>query len=163
MPPARRTRLLATGLLAAVASELAIAAVTALTSGVSWAAASFPLQDDLTEEIQGPAQLVCALGDEQNRPDRISHANVIPGGITGRTGGGRKRGNVVEPSFECIIVIGPTITHRTKIPHIEREILQICMSERVRTQLPVGPGVSAFWWRSCLAVPGTRLAAGLGA
>ena len=27
----------------------------------------------------------------------------------------------------------------------------------------VRPGVSAFWWRSCLAVPGTRLAAGLGA
>ena len=25
------------------------------------------------------------------------------------------------------------------------------------------PGVSAFWRRSCLAVPGTRLAAGLGA
>ena len=27
----------------------------------------------------------------------------------------------------------------------------------------VRPGVSAFWWRSWLAVPGTRLAAGLGA
>jgi hypothetical protein len=39
MPPARRTRLLAAGLLAVVASELAIAAVAALTSGISWAAA----------------------------------------------------------------------------------------------------------------------------
>jgi two-component system, NarL family, sensor kinase len=38
-PPARRTRVLATGLLAVVAAELAIAAVTALTSGISWAAA----------------------------------------------------------------------------------------------------------------------------
>ena len=53
-------------------------------------------------------------GNEQNRPDRISHANVVPKGIAGRTRGGRKRGDSVERSFECIIVIGPTITHRTK-------------------------------------------------
>jgi hypothetical protein len=37
--PARRTRVLATGLLAVVAAELVIAAVTALPSGISWAAA----------------------------------------------------------------------------------------------------------------------------
>jgi hypothetical protein len=38
--PARRTRVLATGLLAVVTAELAIAAVTALPSGISWAAAA---------------------------------------------------------------------------------------------------------------------------
>jgi len=39
MPPRWRTRVLAAGLLALVAAELAIAALTALTSGISWAAA----------------------------------------------------------------------------------------------------------------------------
>jgi len=38
-PPARRIRVLAAGLLAVVAAELAVAAVMALTSGISWAAA----------------------------------------------------------------------------------------------------------------------------
>lgn len=44
---------------------------------------------------------------------------------------GRKRGDGVDPSFEYII-IGLTITSRAKIPYIKREILQICMSERIR-------------------------------
>jgi hypothetical protein len=33
----------------------------------------------------------------------------------------------------------------------------------IRTASPATASVSAFWWQSCLAVPGTRLAAGLGA
>ena len=59
MPPARRTRLLATGLLAVVASELAAAAVTALTSGISWAAAvgSFTV----TNEAMGLGFAVCGV------------------------------------------------------------------------------------------------------
>jgi hypothetical protein len=28
---------------------------------------------------------------------------------------------------------------------------------------PAAFAIAAFWWRSCLAIPGTRLAAGLGA
>lgn len=65
-PPGRRTRTLATGLLAVAAAELAIAAVTALTSGISWAAAvaSFTV----TNGAMGLGFAVCGVLLAWHRP-----------------------------------------------------------------------------------------------
>jgi two-component system, NarL family, sensor kinase len=65
-PPARGTRALATGLLAVAAAELAIAAVMALTSGISWAAAvaSFTV----TNGAMGLGFVVCGVLLAWHRP-----------------------------------------------------------------------------------------------
>jgi len=65
-PPARGTRALATGLLAVAAAELAIAAVMALTSGISWAAAvaSFTV----TNGAMGLGFAVCGVLLAWHRP-----------------------------------------------------------------------------------------------
>jgi hypothetical protein len=106
MPPARRTRLLATGLLAVVASELAIAAVTATgLIRVIWV--SIPTTPGARSSIMRTWQLSQLCAAEGNRlrdqvADQLGGSSVFvragamsppgPGANTVRAGGAMRAG-----------------------------------------------------------------------
>jgi len=98
------------------------------------------------------------------RPARCSGSSLLHAGQrrVGASGPPRKYGSPTSPADAGNILL--------RVP--DHRILAAPLasaSTRWRVQVShfgavqVRPGVSAFWWRSCLAVPGTRLAAGLGA
>ena len=79
---------------------------------------------------------------------------MIETGLAGLVGGGHFFDLLAEDVvFEFIITV----------PDYPRRIAGRGVQISHFGAVQVRPGVSAFWWRSCLAVPGTRLAAGLGA